>query len=256
MRETVLITGASAGIGFELARLFAADGSDVIIVARRVDRLNKLAEELRNRFKANVRAVPADLTQEEARARLFDDLQRDGLQVDVLVNNAGFGAHGAVTNLPVDRQLEMIELNVSALVHLTCLFLPGMKERGRGGILNVGSTAAFQPGPFMAVYYATKAFVLHFTEALATELRGTRIAVTCLAPGPTHTEFASKAEVERTRLFSSGVMDAQSVARAGYRGFRRNKAIVIPGLKNKVLAFSVRLAPRAFTRRIVEMMNS
>jgi len=256
LRETVLITGASAGIGLELARLFAADGSDVVIVARRVDRLNELADELRSRFKSNVIAIPADLTEKEARTRLFDGLRRDGVQVDVLVNNAGFGAHGAIVDLPVERQLEMIELNVAALVHLTCLFLPGMKERGRGGILNVGSTAAFQPGPFMAVYYATKAFVLHFTEALATELRGSPIIVTCLAPGPTHTEFASTAELERTRLFSSGVMDVQTVARAGYRGFRQNKAIVIPGLKNKALAFAVRLVPRAVARRIVEMINS
>jgi len=256
LRETVMITGASSGIGVELARLFAADGSDLVLVARRADRLAEIAEELKGRFGTAPTVMPADLTDYEARTALVNQLQKSGARIDVLVNDAGFGARGAVAELSAERQLEMIELNIAALVHLTTLFLPGMKERGQGGILNVASTAAFQAGPFMAVYYASKAFVLHFTEALAAELRDTPLSVTCLAPGPTRTEFASTAAVERTRLFSAGVMDAETVARAGYRGFRRKRLIVIPGLKNKALALTVRLVPRAFTRRVVEWMNT
>ncbi len=256
LRETVLITGTSSGIGVELARLFAADGSDLILVARRADRLAEVAEELKGRYGRTPTVIPADLTQNHSRLELFLEIEKRGAQVDVLVNNAGFGARGAVAELSPERQLEMIELNNAALVHLTTLFLPGMKERGRGGVLNVASTAAFQPGPYMAVYYATKAFVLHFSEALAVELSSTPISVTCLAPGPTRTEFASTAAVEGTRLFGWGVMDAQTVARVGYRGFRRKRLIVIPGFKNKALAFTVRLVPRAFTRRVVEWMNT
>jgi short-subunit dehydrogenase len=150
----------------------------------------------------------------------------------------------------------MIQLNAGALTHLTRLFLPGMLERGKGGILNVASTAAFQAGPGMSVYYASKAYVLHFTEGLAEELSGTPITISCLAPGPTATEFAAEANLQRSRLFSFGVMDAKTVARAGHRGFRQGRVIVIPGLKNRLLAFSVRLAPRSFARAIAKRLNA
>lgn len=249
--ETVLITGASSGIGLELARLFAADRSNLVLVARRQEKLQQLADELKAAHGVEVRVVPADLADPAAPQAIFDQLQSAGVLVDVVVNNAGFGARGRIADLPIQRQVDMVQVNVTALVHLTRLFLPGMTSRGRGGVLNLASTAAFQPGPYMAVYYATKAFVLSFTEALAEELAGTPVRVTCLAPGPTQTEFPEAADLGQTRLFLFGVDDARRVAAAGYRGFRRGRRIVVPGLRNKLLAFSVRLTPRWLVRKIV-----
>ncbi|MFB3903534.1 MAG: SDR family NAD(P)-dependent oxidoreductase [Acidobacteriota bacterium] len=254
--ETVLITGASAGLGAELARLFAADGSNLVLVARRLDRLDDLARDLQKRCEIGVRTVAMDLSRPGAAQELFHELERDEVRVDVLVNNAGFGARGAFVELPVDRQIQLIQLNISALTHLTRLFLPGMLERGKGGVLNIASTAAFQAGPGMSVYCASKAYVLHFTEGLAEELRGRPVKVSCLAPGPTATEFAAKADLEGSRLFSFGVMDAPTVARAGHRGFREGRVIVIPGRKNRLLAFSVRFAPRSFVRAIARRLNA
>jgi len=254
--ETVLITGASAGLGVEFAKLFAADGSNLVLVARRLDRLDDLARELQKRYGIAVRIEARDLGQAGAAQDLFNELERDKVQVDILVNNAGFGARGPFVELPVDRQMQMVRVNIAALTHLTRLFLPGMLERGKGGILNVASTAGFQAGPGMSVYYASKAYVLHFTEGLAEEVRGIPIRVTCLAPGPTATEFAAEADLQRSRLFSFGVMDAATVARAGYRGFRRGRVLVIPGLKNRLVAFSVRLAPRSFARAIAKWLNA
>jgi short-subunit dehydrogenase len=176
--------------------------------------------------------------------------------VDVLVNNAGFGAHGPVAGIGVQRQLEMIEVNVTALTRLTALLLPGMLERHHGAILNVASTAAFQPGPYQAVYCATKAYVLSFTEALAEEVRGSGVRVTCLAPGATDTGFASQAGMAGTRLFKRGVMDASRVARAGHDGLRRGRTLVIPGLRNRALAFSVRLSPRVLVTKVTGYLQT
>jgi uncharacterized protein len=178
------------------------------------------------------------------------------VQIDVLVNNAGFGLHGSFAELPLDRQLQMIQLNITALTDLTRRFLPGMLQRGRGGVLNVASTAGFQPGPLMAVYYATKAYVLSFSEALAEEVAGTALRISCLAPGATATEFADVAGMQKTRLFRAGAMNAVEVARAGYDGWQRGKVLVIPGVTNRLGAFSVRLAPRAMVRKIVKGLNS
>ncbi len=178
------------------------------------------------------------------------------MEIDVVVNNAGFGAMGMVAALPVQRQVDMVQVNVHALSHLTRLFLPDMIRRGRGGILNVGSTAAFQSGPGMAVYYASKAFVLSFTEALAEELQGTGVTATCLAPGPTFTEFGAVSGIEHARLFQLGTMDAARVAQAGYRGFRRGRTIVIPGPLNKLGALSVRAVPRTVVRKVVRWLNT
>jgi short-subunit dehydrogenase len=249
-RQTVLITGASAGIGLELARLFAADGCDLALVARRLDRLDELAEELRSKHSVRVDTIASDLTLAEAPQRLFDEVAQRGLTIDVVVNNAGFGLRGKVAEIDLQRQLDMVRLNALSVLHLTRLFLPGMIERRSGGILNVASTAAFQPGPNMAVYFATKAFVLSLTDALVEELRGTGVSVTCLAPGPTVTEFAKAAEMEDARLFNMGAMSAVAVARAGYRGFRRGKALVVPGLGNKLLAVGTRFMPRWLVRKI------
>ena len=180
----------------------------------------------------------------------MEALAQRHIEVDVLVNNAGFGAHGPVARIGVERQLEMIEVNVAALTRLTALLLPGMLERRRGAILNVASTAAFTPGPNQAVYCATKAYVLSFTEALAEEVRGSGVRVCCLAPGATDTEFAAQAGMAGTRLFRWGAMDAARVARAGHDGLRKGRTLVIPGLLNQALAFSVRLSPRVLVTKV------
>ncbi len=256
MPETVLITGPSSGIGEELAKLFVADGSELVLVARSAGRLEQLAGELAAAHGATVRVEPADLTETGAVAALCERLAADGIEIDVLVNNAGFGARGAVAELPLERQISMLRLNVEALTELTRRLLPGMLARRRGGVLNVASTAAFQPGPFMAVYYATKAYVQSFTEALAEEVRGTGVTVTSLAPGPTVTGFQEEAGMEETLLFKLGPMPAAPVARAGHRAFRRGKVLVIPGLRNRLLAFSTRFTPRWLLRRLVRVLQA
>ena len=247
--ETALITGASSGLGCELAKLFAADKSNLVLVVRRQDKMEQLAAELRRDYGVSVRVLAKDLADPRSPQAIFDALAAESVTVDVVVNNAGFGAAGSVTSLSLERQLEMIQVNVAALTHLTRLFLPGMVQRRAGGIFNIGSTAGFQPGPYMAVYYATKAYVLFFSEALAEELVGSGVRVACLAPGPTATEFAAAANAENKLLFRLGAVDARSVAQAGYRGFRRGKVLVIPGLRNNIGAFAVRFAPGRSSER-------
>ncbi len=254
-QETALITGASSGIGLELARLFARDRSDLVLVARNQQRLEALAEELRRDHQVQIVVLPHDLSDPTAPRRIFDQLAERGIVIDVLVNNAGFGAVGKIAKLPLTTQTEMVQVNVAALAQLTRLFLPGMIGRKRGGVLNVGSTAGFQPGPNMAVYYATKAFVLSYTEALAEELLGTGVHATCLAPGATATGFQEAAKLGDALLFRYGVMEVVTVARAGYQGFRRGQVLVIPGLKNKLGAMAVRFAPRKLVRKVVKRLQ-
>jgi short-subunit dehydrogenase len=248
--ETVLITGASSGIGLELAKLFAADKSTLVLVARRADRLRQLAEELQAAHGTAVRVLPHDLADPEAPQALFKELRNAGVSVDVLVNNAGFGARGPLATLDTQRQLDMLQVNVEALTHLTRLFLPGMLERRRGAILNVGSVAGFLPGPNTAIYYATKAYVLSLTEALAAELAGTGVRMTLLAPGATATEFATAAGYPGPRR---DAMDPAKVARAGYEGLRAGKVLVVPGFKNRAAVLAVRLLPRAVVRKAMQM---
>lgn len=250
MADNVLITGASSGIGLELARCFARGGSNLVLVARTEPKLQQLARSLSSEYQINVSVVASDLSQAGAPAVIASEVERRGLQVDVLVNNAGFGDRGAFAELGIERQLSMIQVNVTALTHLTRLFLPGMLLRRRGGVLNVASTAGFQPGPNMAVYYATKAYVLSLSEALTEEVRLSGVIVTCLAPGPTHTGFADEANVREARLFKTGAMSAADVATAGYQGFRKGKALVVPGFRNQLGTFVVRLTPRAMVRKI------
>lgn len=254
--ETVLITGASSGIGRELARSFAADGARLVLVARKRQALQTLADELRQSHKTHSEVLTADLAQPAAPSRLYEHLQANGTRVDVLVNNAGFGAQGPFAELPLERQLAMVQVNVTALMHLTRLFLPAMIERGRGGILNVASTAGFQAGPGMAVYYATKAFVLSFSEAIAEEVKGRGITVTAVCPGPTKTNFAEAAGARFSWRFTKGAMAAQAVAQSGYRAYRRKHVVTVTGFRNQLLAFSVRLAPRVLVRRIVKALNA
>src|SRR6266403_224316 len=214
--QTALVTGASSGIGRELAKCFAADGCRLILVARKRNALNSLADELRKLHQTQSEVFTADLARPDAASRIFQHTEANGTKIDVLVNNAGFGAQGRFAELPVERQLEMLQVNITALTQLTRLFLPGMIARRRGGVLNVASTASFQPGPGMAVYYATKAYVLSFSEAVAEELRHSGVTVTALCPGPTRTDFAATADVGNSRLFAAfGIADAADVAEFG-----------------------------------------
>ena len=251
MQRTALITGASSGIGLELARLFAADKWDVALVARSEGKLNELAAELHG---ITAHVIPADLAKPDSPPKIMDALH--GVEIHALVNNAGFGLGGEFAKTDLNAELEMIQVNVTALTHLTKLVLPQMIARRRGAILNVASTAAFQPGPLMAVYYATKAYVLSFSEAIADELRNSGVTVTALCPGPTDTGFASAANTASTMLFTMmRPADAKSVARAGYEGMKSGKRIVIPGAKNKLLAQSIRVSPRRLVTTIVRKMN-
>ncbi len=255
-RQTALITGASGGIGLELARLFAAGGYDLVLVARSTTKLEELAGELR-KHGAAVRVLAKDLARPESPEEVFRELEAAGVAVDVLVNNAGFATYGPFAETDLQKELEELQLNVVTLTHLTKKLLPGMLARRRGGVLNLASTAGFQPGPLMAVYYATKAYVISFSEALAEELSGTGVTVSVLCPGPTATGFQRRAGMEASKLFS-GVMqvaDAAAVARAGYEGFRAGKRIVIPGLLNKVGVQSIRISPRSLATRIVKRMQ-
>ena len=254
--ETVLVTGASSGIGLELARLFAADGCDLILVARRKEALDALAAELADGPGVKVRVLPRDLSEADAPQRIFDDLSGDGTAVDVLVNNAGFGGIGPIFAQDERRQADMVQVNVTAVTRLTRLFLPGMLERRRGGVLNVASTAAFQPGTNMAVYYATKAYVLFFTEALAEELRGTGVTATALCPGPTRTGFQAAARMEHVLVAKMAKATAAGVARTGHRAFRKGRVVAVSGLFNWLGAQSVRLAPRFMTRKITKLLQS
>jgi short-subunit dehydrogenase len=252
-RPVALVTGASAGIGAELARVLAAD-HDLVLTARRETELRSLAATL---APAACHVFPADLAEPAAPRALFDAVAAAGLSLDVLVNNAGFGDLGPFAELDLEKALRMIRVNATALTELTGLFLPGMLTRGRGRVLNVGSVAGFQPGPFMAVYYATKAFVNSFSEALYCELRGTGVTVTCLAPGPTRSEFAAVAGMQATKLFTVGsVADTRSVAEAGVRGLMRGRRMVIPGFRNRVLLFAERFAPRGLVIRAVKWMQN
>jgi len=254
--ETVLVTGASSGIGRELAKAFAADGCRLVLVARKRRALQELADELRQCNKTHSEVLTADLAQPSSPIRIFEHLQARGTRVDVLINNAGFGAHGQFAELPLERQLDMIQVNITSLTQLTHLMVSGMFERRRGGILNVASTAAFQPGPCMAVYYATKAFVLSFSEAIAEEIAGTGVTVTALCPGPTATNFAEVAGARFSRRFLRRAMSARDVARIGHRAFRARQVVAITGVRNQLLTLSVRLGPRAMVRKIVKVLNA
>ncbi|HEY6338153.1 MAG TPA: SDR family oxidoreductase [Candidatus Sulfotelmatobacter sp.] len=255
--QTVLITGASGGIGYELAKLFARDRCNLVLVARSGEKLNQLATDLQTQHGILVTVVPVDLLDPSAPKFLFDQLRRERVDVDVLINNAGFGAHGEFAQMPEAEILDQIQLNITALTRLTKLFLAPMIERRSGRIMNVASTAAFQPGPLMAVYYASKAYVLSFSEALANELRGSGITICCFCPGATNTGFAKRAGVEGSRLFKQiGAMKVETVARDGYRGLMAGRTLVISGKHNWLAAESVRFVPRkvvtAISRWIAE----
>jgi hypothetical protein len=251
---TALITGASSGIGAELARLCAAKGHGLILVARRLPELERLASDLAREYGVPARALSADLAGPEAPRALFDRL--DGAPVDILINDAGFGLRGRFAATDWDVEARMLQVNIAALVQLTKLFLPAMIRRGAGRIMNVGSTAGFVPGPDMAVYYASKAFVLSFSEALAVELEGTGVTVTDLCPGPTRTEFGEVAGAGNTALFRGATMSAADVAREGYEAMMRGRTVAIAGARNRWAMWGAHLLPRARIARIVQRFNS
>ena len=255
-----LITGASAGIGAELARLFARDGWELVLVARSRDGLEKVGRELAQTHGTRCHVVPADLADPAAPQAIYDAVQALGVEVSALVNNAGFGLLGTFVDTgrepPTDlgRELEMLQVNVVALTHLSKLFLPAMVKRGRGYLMNVASTAAFQPGPLMAVYYASKAYVLSFSEALSVELAGTGVTATALCPGPTRTEFQAAAKMESSRLFRAPhVMTAADVAEAGYNAMRAGKSSIVTGAVNRVMAAGTRFIPRRLAAHVARM---
>lgn len=245
MKKLALVTGASAGLGVEFARQLSSRGYSLVLAARRKERLEELAREL-----GDARAVAIDLSRKDAAAKLMADLANYGETVDLLVNNAGFGLIGRFAELDAKRERQMIDLNVATLTDLCRAAAPSMIERRSGGIINVASTAAFQPGPNMAVYFATKAFVLSLSEALHEELKPFGVKVTCLCPGPTRTEFGDVAGFGGNGLFDKVAMNAFEVVKAGLEGFARNKAIVVPGVVNKAGAVSGRFVPRSVVRKI------
>ena len=260
MALTALITGASGGIGYELARLFAKDHHNLVLVARNGGKLAHVGDEIQRQFGVAVTTLARDLTAASAPQSLFDQMQQAGITVDILVNNAGYGKHGMFAALAMEDCLGQIQLNITALTQLAKLFLPPMLERKSGRILNIASTAGFQAGPTMAVYYATKAYVISFSEALANEIRGSGVSVTCHCPGATDTGFQKRAETEESILFKKlRPMDAKAVARHAYRSLMAGKTLAIAGMGNWLLTESQRLAPRrlvvAISRKLLDQVG-
>ncbi len=258
MAQNVLITGASSGIGMELARVFAARGYNLILTARNAQRLNELQDELKSIYPIEIVILPKDLTATRAAQEIYDELLAKKIEPDILINNAGVGLQGAFSESDISSQMNMIQLNISTLIQLSHLFLKNMKERRSGVILNVASTAAFMPGPYMAVYYASKAFVVSFSEALSSVAKDSGVQISVLCPGPTKTEFAATAQLERSRIFNSGllkIMDARTVALITCKQLLRGKRCIIPGLLNKLTVQSTRITPRFFAMQIVKWLH-
>jgi hypothetical protein len=243
---TALITGASTGIGREFAYLCAQDGYDLVLTARSQQPLAALGADIQQKTGRTVHVFARDLSDPEAARILYNDVVCTGIQVDVLINNAAFGAIGLFWELKETEQMQMVQLNVGALTHLSRLFLPDLIERRNGAILNVASTAAFQPGPLMSVYFATKAYVVSFSQALYNEARDYGVMVTCLCPGATKTEFGKRARINPKNLESNVAMDARTVAKIGWQGLKAGKPLVIAGRLNALMAFLTRFSPMQF----------
>ena len=257
--QTVLLTGASSGIGLELAKLFARDGYRLVLVADDVAKLNQATQELGAISDQPVTTIVQDLAEAGAAHQIADRLAAQGTEVDVLVNDAGIGSYGQFLETDLEKETRLLHINMVAPTQLTKLLLPGMVARKRGRILNLASVASFMPGPLMTVYYASKAYVLSFSEGLAEELRGTGITVTALCPGPTETNFDDRAGLGRIRAFRSrfaNVADPASVAEAGYAGMLQGKRIVTPNLTARLMTSSSRLMPRGLLARSAKILHS
>ena len=255
--KVVLITGASGGIGYELSRMFAKNKFDLVLVSRSELALSKVKNDLQKEFGIEVKALKKDLTDPQAPIQIFDELKEENIKVDILVNNAGFGDLSEFYVSDTNKQLDMIQLNIASLTLLTRLFVEDMVNNKYGKILNVASTAAFQPGPYMAVYYASKAYVLSFSNAIGEELKGTGVSVTTLCPGPTNTSFSKVANFDESE-FGKGMMNlmsAKQVAEIGYHGLIKNKAVVITGFRNKLVAFSSKFVPMWIILKIVKKIH-
>ena len=255
-KKTALITGGSTGIGLELAKQFAAHGHQLVLAARNTDQLEAAAGQLEGKYGVGVKTYSIDLADADSPERLFDTVTGEGTHIDFLVNNAGFGLGGDFADTDLNRELDMIQVNVASLVHLTKLFLAPMLKKNDGKIMNLASTAAFQPGPSHAIYYATKAFVLSFSEAIDEELRNTGVSVTALCPGPTKSNFAERAGTTKTRLFTkASVASAEDVARYGYTAMMRGQRLAIPGMGNKVMIQAERFVPRKLVTMITRKVQ-
>ena len=251
-----LITGASTGIGYDLAKLAAAEGKNLVLAARSGEKLSQLAEELTGNYNTDVITVAVDLSQDEGVTKLITSIDSANVVVDTLINNAGFGDFGDFSKADLEKNMEMIRLNISALTRLTHVFMQGMLERRNGRIMNVASTAAFMPGPGMAVYYASKAYVLSFTEAVARELKNSGVTVTALCPGPTDTSFARAAGLGKSLLHHVlPPATAMEVAKSGYQAMMKGKTIEIPGIVNKMTALTPRIAPRRLVRSLIHSIH-
>jgi len=252
----VLITGASTGIGKALAELFAQDGYELILTARSADKLTQICNDLNTRYGVEVSWIAQDLSRSGSAAALWAEVEKKTTEVEILVNNAGFGTYGPFRDTPALATTTMLTLNIITLTELTALALPGMLNRGKGRILNVASTAAFQPGPYMAAYYASKAYVLNFSRALAVELKGSGVTVTTLCPGPTATDFQARAGMDNMPLLAGPLMmSAQEVAAAGYRGLLQGKQLVVPGILNKLSTISGRYLPTGWVMAVVAWLQ-
>jgi hypothetical protein len=247
-----LITGASSGIGFELAKVFAQHGHHLILTARSEDKLLELQKHVETGFQIKAEVIVEDLSQPQGAQRLFQEVNKRGLEVGILVNNAGFGSHGLFQNSDLKRQKEMIQLNITSLMELTHLFLPAMLKSGSGKILNLASTASFLPGPFMSVYYASKAFVLSFSEGLSEELKGTGVSVTAVCPGITDTGFQAVANIQNVPILKSApAASSHQVAVFAYQALMRNQTVAIEGFMNRMMNFMIRLTPRFAVRQAI-----
>jgi short-subunit dehydrogenase len=259
MKKTALITGGSRGLGFELSKQFASKNYDLILIARTIVDLKKSAQIISDQYSVDVKTIPADLRTISSLESINGFLHTWKVNPDVLVNNAGFGMSGYFTKLDLENQIQMINVNISALVGLTRILLPAMIEKKSGGILNVASTAAFFPGPLMSVYYATKTFVLYFSEALREEVRNYNIHVSTLCPGPTQTRFEETSGLNTNRLLKRKlfpVMSVQKVANAGFLGFQKNKRLIIPGILNRTVFLMSTIFPHAITSKVLKSLNT
>lgn len=251
MNKTTLITGASSGIGLEFAKIFAEKEYSLVLVARSEDKLIEIKQDLENKFKIRVKVITKDLSLRNSASEIYEELKKENIEINILINNAGFGEYGKFSDTDWEKELQMINLNIISLTNLTKLFLKDFIAKNSGKILNLGSVASFLPGPYMSVYYATKAYVLSFSEALSQELQNTNVQVTCLCPGATESGFQKASSVNHVRAFVKNIPNSKEVAEYGYRILMQNKTIGIHGIKNKVMIFLTRLTPRFLIRKIV-----
>ncbi len=256
MNKTVLITGASSGIGYELAKIFAKEKYNLVIVARNKIVLEQVKNELEKKHNINIKSIVKDLSEPNSSQEIIEEINKDKIEINILINNAGFGTFGEFTNLSFEKQKSLLEVNVRTLIELSYYFIKEMKKRKEGKILNVASIAAYEPGPYMAMYYASKAFVLSFTESMHKELKPYGISVSALCPGPTETNFEKEAKMDKSKMFKVLLVSKkEKVAYKGYKALMKNKVITIPGLSNKIVVFSSRILPKSVIRNVSSYIN-